>query len=77
MEQEGYYDPAVWPVFFQRLCKAYSAIGDAQNVRETAKRAAQLSRAFTGHDCGWDAVAKNPERTNWWNLRRKNTSLAA
>jgi len=74
MEQEGYYYDQVWPVYYQRLCKAYCAIGDARNAREIAKKAAQLSCAFTGHDCGWQAVAENPEGTGWWELRRKNAN---
>jgi hypothetical protein len=39
MEEEKVLFVEVWPAHLQRLCKAYCALGDAENARQYARRA--------------------------------------
>ncbi|CAL1698976.1 unnamed protein product [Somion occarium] len=54
---------------YQRICAVYCALGDAENAREWAQKAAAWSRSRYHDDCGWDAVARAPQNTAWWTLR--------
>ncbi|KAI0070833.1 SET domain-containing protein [Panus rudis PR-1116 ss-1] len=69
--EENAIDDNVWPVYLQRLVKAYCALGDEENAKTYAQRTAKLTLAFRGSDEGWDAVANNPKNTDWWGLRAK------
>ncbi|CAL1698862.1 unnamed protein product [Somion occarium] len=69
MDQEGWYDENYWPVYFERIVKAYLALGDAENAKTWAEKAAALTIAFTGEDKGWSRVVAHPQDTEWWNLR--------
>lgn len=71
LDEEKFYALGWWPVWYQRLVKAYCALGDRRNARKWAEKAAKLSRAYVLHDAGWDAVAKDPQNTDWWGLRVK------
>ncbi|KAI0773040.1 hypothetical protein BD413DRAFT_473253 [Trametes elegans] len=64
-----YYEP-VWEGYAARLCKACCAVADRGGAVRWASLAAALSRAYTGSERGWDAVAAEPERTAWWGVRR-------
>lgn len=74
LDDEKYYTDNVWAVWYQRLVKAYCALEDEENARKWAKKAAGLQRAFTLNDGGWEAVAKDPKKTDWWGLRAKTRS---
>ena len=71
LDEERLYSRKSWPVWYQRLVKAYCALEDKKNATKWAEKAAKLSRAFAGHDAGWDAVAKDPKNTDWWGRRTK------
>lgn len=74
LDDERYYTTKLWPVWYQRLVKAFCALEDEENARKWAEKAAKLTRAFVLHDGGWDAVAKDPQKTDWWGLRSKTRS---
>lgn len=63
--------PALWPVWYQHLVKASCALENKKNARKWAEKAAKLARTAVFHDAGWDAVAKEPDNTNWWGLRTR------
>ena len=69
-----YYEP-VWEAFVARLVKASCALEDRESARKWAGLAAELNRAYTGEDRGWDAVVAAPEGTAWWGLRRRTRDL--
>jgi len=71
MEEEGCYDPKIWPTHVQCLVKAYGALQDPNGVRKWAEKAAVLTCAFTGNDKGWMKVFAHPEKTMWWGRRTK------
>lgn len=71
LDRAKFYDPAVWPVWYQRIVKAYCALEDKKNAKKWAEKTAKLCMAYRLSDCGWDAVAKDPKNTDWWGLRRK------
>ena len=72
-KEQLYYEP-VWEGFAARLCKACCALEDAEGARRWASLASALNRAYTGADRGWDAVKEEPERIEWWGLRRRMTA---
>ena len=76
-DDEHYYEDPLWPIWYQRLVKAYCALEDEPNARKWAKKAAKLYQMFVGvgEDGGWEAVAKDPKRTDWWGLRKKTGFL--
>ncbi|KAK7680319.1 hypothetical protein QCA50_016559 [Cerrena zonata] len=74
LDAERLYCEPVWTVWYERLVKAYCALEDEENVRKWAEKAAKLSRAYVLHDAGWDAVAKDPKKTEWWGLRANTRS---
>ncbi|KAK7680318.1 hypothetical protein QCA50_016558 [Cerrena zonata] len=74
MEDEKFCYSSLWPVWYQRIVKAYCALEDEENARKWAQKAAKLARAWALHDGGWDAVAKNPRMTDWWGLRANTRS---
>ena len=74
--KEGLYYEPVWEGCVARLCKVACALGDAEDARRWAGLAAALNRAYTGGDRGWEEVAAQPERTDWWGLRARKPELA-
>ncbi len=64
--RERYIDENLWEQLLARLVKGYSVLKDEEKVQFYAGVAEQLSRAYTGTDRGWDAVSRNPRRTDWW-----------
>ncbi|CAL1709905.1 unnamed protein product [Somion occarium] len=71
MLEEKLFRPHVWPIWFQRIIKAFCALEDEENARFWAEKAAKLSRTAMRNDAGWEAVAKAPKNTDWWGLRAK------
>jgi hypothetical protein len=69
MEDEGLYEEEIWKVHYTRLCKVFCALGDREAARYWAKKAAVMTTAVTGNDGGWDKVADDPEKTEWWGIR--------
>ncbi|THH14045.1 hypothetical protein EW146_g6242 [Bondarzewia mesenterica] len=75
-EAETYADADAWPGVLQRLVKVYCALGNAEEARKVARKAACLTMVFTGDDGGWTKVADAPEKTTWWGLRAKAKEAA-
>ncbi|KAK7683568.1 hypothetical protein QCA50_013406 [Cerrena zonata] len=73
-DEERFYDGDTWPVWFERIVKAYCALEDEEKARMWAEKAAKLSKIGVGHDAGWGDVAKDPKNTNWWGLRSQTRS---
>jgi hypothetical protein len=71
MDQEQIWPDGVWPAHYQRLCKAYCALGDAENAKVWARKAAVLTTVIKRDDGGWGKVAAVPQNTTWWGLRMK------
>ncbi|KAH8995418.1 hypothetical protein EDB92DRAFT_1846833 [Lactarius akahatsu] len=71
MEQELYVRPEGWLTVARALVKIYCALGNTVAARRWAVCAASYTRAATGTDGGWEAVARNPEQTVWWGVRVK------
>jgi len=69
MQEEMYVRPEGWLAVARPLVKIYCALGDAVAARKWAVCAASYARAATGSDGGWEAVARAPERTVWWNVK--------
>ena len=74
--EQLYYEP-VWEGFVARLCKACSAVEDAEGVRRWAGIAKALNRAYTGEGRGWAAVEAAPPCTESWGLRSTNSFSVA
>lgn len=68
-DTEQTYIVGYWEYWYQRLVKGYCALGDEENAKKWALRAAKLHRAYALSGEPWDAIAKNPRNTNWWGLR--------
>lgn len=71
MQQEQCWEEEVWRAHLQRLYQVHAALENEGQVRKWAELAAALTIAFVGEDEGWSDVAMEPQRTNWWGLRRK------
>lgn len=71
LETEQICPENVWPAHYQRLCKAYCALGDLENAKAWARKAALLTRVCKGDDGGWEKVVAAPQNTVWWGLRAK------
>jgi len=77
MDAEKIYPEHVWPAHYQRLCKAYCALGDSENARVWAEKAAVMTTICKGDDAGWGKVAAAPQNTTWWGLRTKAIEQSA
>ena len=71
MEQELFVRPEGWLTAARALVKIHCALGNTVAARRWAVCAASYTRAATGTDGGWEAVARNPEQTVWWGVRIK------
>lgn len=69
MEQEKYVRPEGWLTVSRPLVKTHCALGNVVAARKWAVCAASYTRAATGTDGGWEAVARAPEKTIWWGDR--------
>ena len=70
-DAEQCYPDRTWNIWYQRLVKAYCALEEEEEARKWAEKAAKLSRAHVHHDAGWDAVARDPKKTDWWGRRAR------
>lgn len=66
LDREMIFCPTYWIYLARAIVTARCAIGEARAARKWAVRAAQHMRAATGSDGGWDAIAKEPEKCEWW-----------
>ncbi|KAI0044074.1 SET domain-containing protein [Auriscalpium vulgare] len=66
MERDGFYDACGWVAVARVLVEAASVLGERGRAVRWATRAAEMTRAATGTDGGWAAVAAAPEQTLWW-----------
>jgi SET domain len=69
MEQELYVRPEGWLTVARPLVKIYCALRNTVAARKWAVCAASYTRAATGTDGGWAAIARTPEKTIWWGVR--------
>jgi hypothetical protein len=67
---EGVWLDGLWSPAIQNLCKAYCALGDRAKAAEWALLGVLFSHTWKGHDNGWADVARAPEKTAWWGLRK-------
>ncbi|KAI0754313.1 hypothetical protein C8Q80DRAFT_1138317 [Daedaleopsis nitida] len=66
MEEEGVYPPGTWERVLTTLVRAHSVLENENGVKKYALIVALLTKAFTGSDGGWAAVARSPTQTEWW-----------
>ncbi|TFK90476.1 SET domain-containing protein [Polyporus arcularius HHB13444] len=72
MLREGCISDNLWEPVLARLVKAHSVLKDEKKVRYYATKAAELAVAFeAGSEREWEAVAKNPTKTDWWGKRNR------
>ena len=68
LDREKIFYPTYWIYLARAMVMVRSALREAKAARKWADRAAQHTRAITGSDGGWDAIAKEPEKCEWWGL---------
>jgi hypothetical protein len=68
LDREMIFYPTYWIYLARAIVMARCALGEAKAARKWANRAAQHMRAATGSDGGWDAIAKDPEKCEWWGV---------
>jgi hypothetical protein len=68
LDQEKIFDPTYWIYLARAMVIVRCTLREAKAARKWADRAAQHTRAVTGSDGGWDAIAKEPEKCEWWGL---------
>jgi hypothetical protein len=72
LDREKIFYPIYWIYLARAMVIARCALREAKAARKWADRAAQHTRAVTGSDGGWDAIAKEPEKCEWWGLWDKS-----
>jgi hypothetical protein len=72
LDQEMIFYPTYWIYLARAMVMVRCALREAKAARKWAVRAAQHTRAVTGSDGGWDAIAKEPEKCEWWGLWDKS-----
>ncbi len=72
LAQEMIFYPTYWIYLARAMVIARCTLGEAKAARKWAVRAAEHTRAATGSDGGWDAIAKEPEICEWWGLWDKH-----
>jgi hypothetical protein len=70
---EGMWRDCIWSAVIQYLCKAYCALGDKEKAAEWALTGVLFSQIWKGSNNGWADVARAPEKTAWWGLRKALT----
>lgn len=68
LDREMIFYPTYWIYLARAMVIVHCALGEAKAARKWADRAAQHTRAVAGSDGGWDAIAKEPEKCEWWGL---------
>lgn len=71
LDQEMIFHPTYWIYLARAIVVTRCALRDAKAARKWAQRAAQHTRAVTGSDGGWDAIAREPEKCEWWGAWNK------
>jgi len=71
LDQEMIFYPTYWIYLARAIVIARCALREAKAARKWARRAAQHTRAVTGSDGGWDTIAKEPEKCEWWGAWNK------
>ena len=71
LDQEMIFHPIYWIYLARAIVMTRCALRDAKAARKWAQRAAQHTRATTGSDGGWDAIAREPEKCEWWGTWNK------
>ncbi|SRR6266404_673022 len=66
LDREMIFHPKYWVFLARVIVMVRCALRETKAARKWAQRAAQHSRALTGSDCGWDAIAREPEKCEWW-----------
>jgi len=66
LDREMIFHPVYWIFLARMIVITRCALRDARPARKWARRAAQHTRALTGSDGGWDAIANQPEKCGWW-----------
>ncbi|KAI0317801.1 hypothetical protein OF83DRAFT_1171658 [Amylostereum chailletii] len=75
MKEEDLNEADDWAAVLPPLVKTYCALGDAENAKRWATQAAGIEKAQTRKEGVWTDIAKSPERTAWWGLRRKSPKV--
>jgi len=68
LDREMIFCPTYWIYLARAMVIVRCALREAKAARKWADRAAQYTRAVTGSDGGWGAIAKEPEKCEWWGL---------
>ncbi|KAH9173568.1 hypothetical protein EDB89DRAFT_1905260 [Lactarius sanguifluus] len=71
LDREMIFYPTHWIYLARAVVMVRCALREAKAARKWAQRAAQHSRALTGSDGGWDAIAREPEKCGWWGTWNK------
>ncbi|KAI0306263.1 hypothetical protein B0F90DRAFT_1814196 [Multifurca ochricompacta] len=71
LDREMIFSPICWIYLARVIVMARCALREARPARKWAQRAAQHTRALTGSDGGWDAIAGEPEKCGWWGMWNK------
>ena len=66
LDREMIFHPIYWIYLARVIVMVRCALREGKAARKWAQRAAQHSRAFSGSDGGWDAIAREPEKCEWW-----------
>lgn len=72
LDREKIFYPTYWIYLARAMVMVRCALREAKAARKWADRAAQHTRAVTGSDGGWDAIAREPEMCEWWGLWDKS-----
>ena len=72
LDREKIFYAGYWIHLARVIVMVRCALREAKAARKWADRAAQHMRAATGSDGGWDAIAKEPEKCEWWGLWDKS-----
>ena len=65
LAQEMIFYPTHWIYLAGVIVVVRCALRAGKTTRKWTERTAQHSRALTGLECGWDAVAREPEKCGW------------
>ena len=71
LDQEMFSHPIPWIYLARAIVMVRCALREGEAARKWAERAAQYSRALSGSDGGWDAIAREPEKCEWWGMWSK------
>ena len=71
LDREMIFYPKHWICLARVIVMVRCALREGKAARKWAQRAAQHSRALSGSDGGWDAIAREPEKCEWWGTWNK------